>query len=108
MISTRTKTALAAAKTRGVRLGGDRGNLPAVAQQGHAAGLCARQGKVVDRAFALSPRLNAMALQGESLRGMARTLTGEGIPAPRGGPWTAAQVNRALDTAGTLTAAYGP
>ena len=108
MISARTKAALAAAKARGVKLGGDRGNLPAVARQGHAAGLRVRRGKAADRAVALAPRLNAMTLRGESLRGMARTLTGEGIPAPRGGPWTAAQVSRALNTLKGLSTPHQP
>src|SRR5918997_3302817 len=42
MISARTKAALAQAKARGVKLGGDRGNLPAVAAQGSRAGVAAR------------------------------------------------------------------
>src|ERR687897_1714075 len=45
MISERTKKALAAAKARGVKLGGDRGNLPMVAERGRAVSLAVRQGK---------------------------------------------------------------
>ena len=38
MISEQTKAALAAAKERGVKLGGDRGNLAAVGARGRSAG----------------------------------------------------------------------
>src|SRR3954466_1086579 len=45
LISERTKKALAAAKARGRKLGGDRGNLRAVGDKGRFASLAARQEK---------------------------------------------------------------
>ena len=53
-ISTRTKDALAAAKARGKRLGGDRGNLPAVAKDGAKASVAARIAKADNRASDLA------------------------------------------------------
>jgi DNA invertase Pin-like site-specific DNA recombinase len=44
MISRRTKDALAAAKARGKKLGGNRGNLPVIGDKGQAISLAARQG----------------------------------------------------------------
>jgi DNA invertase Pin-like site-specific DNA recombinase len=43
MISTRTKAALQAARARGVKLGGDRGNLALVWEKGRLAGLEVRR-----------------------------------------------------------------
>ena len=53
-ISTYTKDALAAAKARGTRLGGDRGNLPAVAKEGAKASVAARIVKANNRASDLA------------------------------------------------------
>jgi DNA invertase Pin-like site-specific DNA recombinase len=55
MISQRTKAALAAAKARGARLGGDRGNLRTVGDRGRAISRTGRIKKAADRTADLSP-----------------------------------------------------
>jgi DNA invertase Pin-like site-specific DNA recombinase len=99
MISARTKAALAAAKRRGVKLGGDRGaRLTAKAQ---AAGRAAGRARARNRATYLAPTLKELQAAGaESLRDIAAGLDERGIAAARGGKWSAVQVARLLDTAG--------
>jgi DNA invertase Pin-like site-specific DNA recombinase len=91
MISKRTKEALAAAKARGVKLGGFRGYVPTAADT--AAAGHAKAAKANAKAADLRPifdRLGSL-----SLRQMAAALTAEGIPTPAGGEvWTAVQVSR--------------
>lgn len=97
MISERTRSALAAAKARGQRLGGNRGNLPAVAVQGHAQSLMARRDRAVRRQSDLKPIL--VEVQGEgaiSLGEIAHKLNARGIPTARGGRWSRTQVRRVL------------
>lgn len=97
-ISERTKAALAAARARGVRLGGDRGNLPTVARQGSAAGLAVRRARADARAQDVSAYIMALRESGiESLRGLAAGLNERGISTARGGQWSAAQVARVLE-----------
>jgi DNA invertase Pin-like site-specific DNA recombinase len=99
MISDRTKAALAAAKRRGVKLGGDRGaRLTAAAR---AAGRAALQAKAQERASDLAATIKELKAAGcESLRDIAEGLEDRGIPAARGGKWSAVQVARLLDRAG--------
>jgi hypothetical protein len=95
MISARTKAALAAAKARGVKLGGDRGNLPATAAKGGLASLEARRKAAGQRAQDLAPILAELRAQGvTSLRKVAASLNARGVPAARGGKWTPVQVGR--------------
>jgi DNA invertase Pin-like site-specific DNA recombinase len=95
MISARTKDALQAAKARGVKLGGDRGNLPAVAAQGRLVGLAVRQKAAQQRLADLAPIVADLRVRGAaSLRQIATGLNDRGIPAARGGRWNAAQVRR--------------
>src|SRR4051794_23847656 len=100
MISKRTKDALAAAKARGKRLGGDRGNLPAVADQGRALSLAKRQEKASRRAADLGPIIAELQASGAtSLRQIAAGLNARGIMTARGGAWSAVQVTRVLERA---------
>lgn len=97
-ISARTKAALARAKARGTRLGGDRGNLPAVAMAGAKASIEARRAAATARARDLSAIVADIQREGRtSLRQLAEGLNSRDIPAPRGGAWQAAQVARILD-----------
>jgi DNA invertase Pin-like site-specific DNA recombinase len=92
-ISARTKAALAAAKARGVRLGGDRGNLPAVARRGARASVAARQRVAADRARDLAVVIEELRAEGcASLRQIAAGLNERTITAPRGGAWQVGQV----------------
>jgi DNA invertase Pin-like site-specific DNA recombinase len=97
-ISTRTRDALAAAKTRGTRLGGDRGNLPAVAKDGAKASVAARIAKADGRASDLLPIIEELKASGAvSLRLIAAGLNDKGIRTARGGEWSAVQVQRVLE-----------
>jgi DNA invertase Pin-like site-specific DNA recombinase len=96
MISERTKAALAAAKARGVRLGGDRGNLQAVAHEGRRIAVEKRKADAEARAHDLAPQIKLLQTQGLSLRGIASQFEARGYKTPRGGKWTATQVSRVL------------
>jgi DNA invertase Pin-like site-specific DNA recombinase len=93
--SDRTRGALAAAKARGVILGGWRGR----------AGTCkdlvraraARTDRAVRRSSDLGPTIREIQHSGaQSLAAIASGLNQRGITAPRGGIWRAAQVKRVL------------
>ncbi len=95
MISQRTKAALAMAKARGVKLGGNRGITPETQARARAGSLALRQAKAQARAADLKPILEEIRASGAaSLRAIAAELNGRGIPAPRGGAWTATSVMR--------------
>jgi DNA invertase Pin-like site-specific DNA recombinase len=93
-ISLRTKDALAAAKARGAKLGGDRGNFAEVRSLGPVASRKVRAGRAAKRAADVLPAILDIKTSGASLRGIAAELTARGIPAPRGGAWSAIQVSR--------------
>jgi DNA invertase Pin-like site-specific DNA recombinase len=97
MISARTKAALAAAKARGTKLGGDRGHLAATAAKGQQASLAARRKAARQRAEDLAPILAELRAQGvTSLTKIADALNDRGVPAARGGRWTPVQVGRLM------------
>jgi DNA invertase Pin-like site-specific DNA recombinase len=96
MISERTKAALAAAKARGVRLGGYRGaRLTAEARQ---AGCKAVTDRANARAADLAPIVGALQAAGaRSLRAIAAGLNDRGVRTPRGtGKWQAGTVSQLL------------
>lgn len=91
LISVRTKGALAAAKTRGVRLGNPR------AADAAARSRAVRTAKAAQKAENVAPIITSIRAAGiTSLRGIAEALTARGIAAPSGGRWYAASVQRAL------------
>ena len=96
MISRRTKDALAAAKRRGVKLGGDRGVKPTARARKLAAE--ALQARAAAKAADISPIIAELQAAGvTSWSGIAVALNEQGIPTPRGaGQWTATQVSRVL------------
>lgn len=96
MISQRTKAALQAARERGIKLGGDRGGLRAVARDGAMASAKTRSAAAMARAQDVAPTIRELQRQGMSLRRIAEELTRRGIPAARGGAWSASTVSRLL------------
>jgi DNA invertase Pin-like site-specific DNA recombinase len=96
MISERTRNALAAAKKRGVQLGGYRGTTISKAMRKASAEAIAKLAD--DRAADLAPTIAELQAAGAtSLRAIAAGLNERGIPTARGGSWTATQVMRVLD-----------
>jgi DNA invertase Pin-like site-specific DNA recombinase len=95
MISQRTRAALAAAKTRGGKLG----NPTNLRNQlvGSARGNAAMAARADKRVADLLPVIAPLKADGASLRQIADGLTRHGIPAPRGGTWSAVAVKRILD-----------
>lgn len=94
-ISARTKAALAAAKARGTKLGGARWRVGTVARQGSKASAEVRRARAAERRADLLPVIGAVRESGaSSLRQVAAALNRRGVPAVRGGLWTAAQVRR--------------
>jgi DNA invertase Pin-like site-specific DNA recombinase len=96
MISARTKAALAAAKKRGVQLGGYRGR--DFTAKDIKASVATRQAQAAQRAADVMPVVKELQAGGAtSLRAIAAGLDERGIPAARGGKWSAVQVMRLLE-----------
>lgn len=99
-ISERTKSALQAAKARGVQLGGLRGpaaEFAALSKKGSAAGAAVRKAKAAKLVEHLVPVLAHIREEGAtSLRTIAAQLNSRGIETPRGGEWSAVQVKRMM------------
>jgi DNA invertase Pin-like site-specific DNA recombinase len=107
MISERTKAALAAAKRRGVVLGGFRGRT--FTAKDHKASAAVRQEQAARRAADVRPIVQELRASGcESLRAIAAGLDERGIPAARGGKWSATQVLRLLEVSSPFEGASVP
>ena len=87
MISARTKAALAAAKARGVIMGGFRGVLP-----DSRKGAEARRRMAEAFADTAGPIVETLHAEGLSLRHIAARMAGQGVRTPRGGAWSASAV----------------
>lgn len=99
MISARTKAALAAAKRKGVLLGGDRGNCHLIYRKGAKASAHVRSLKAQQRTVDLLPVITEIRASGaQSLRQIADGLNERRIPTARnhGALWSAVQVARIL------------
>jgi hypothetical protein len=85
----------AAAKTKGVKLGGHRGaNLTDAVREASSA---MRTAKSKARAADLAPLIAELQAQGlTTLRAIAKALNDRGIPTARGGQWSAEQVRQVL------------
>ena len=97
MISARTKAALAAAKRRGVKLGGYREGAK-LTQKARKAGQEANARIAAERASDIRPIIAELQAAGaKSLRAIAAGLNERGIPTARGTTWSATQVMRVLE-----------
>ena len=97
-IGERTKAALAAAKARGVKLGGYReGSLD--------QRIAALKQTADDDARRVMGIVQPLREAGKSLRAIASELEKQGIRTPRGGAWTAKQVSLTLDRLAKLASA---
>lgn len=94
LISARTKAALTAAKLRGKKLGGRRGGN--ISPHAQTRGRMINQDRARQRARDLQPTIEALWESGcTTSSGLARALTAQGIPTPRGRlSWSAEQVRR--------------
>jgi DNA invertase Pin-like site-specific DNA recombinase len=96
-ISERTKAALAAAKARGTKLGRPENLKDEHRRIGSRRGVEARARAAAERAADLAPIVGEIQSdEPKSLRYIAAELDRRGISAPRGGAWSAMQVQRLL------------
>ena len=94
-ISARTKAALAAARKRGVALGGYREESPDIARFQKKAVKAIKEAADA-RAEDWRETIVSMQAEGLSLNAMAARLNDDGLPTSRGGAWTATAVRRVV------------
>jgi DNA invertase Pin-like site-specific DNA recombinase len=105
MISDRTRAALAAAKSRGIRLGGFRGRAGTCNDLAQAR--TTRTDKSIRRASDLRTTIQDIQNEGAtSLCAVASGLNQRGITAPQGGVWRPVQVKRVLSRLATIVPEY--
>jgi DNA invertase Pin-like site-specific DNA recombinase len=97
-ISENTRTALAAAKARGVKLGNPNGARALKGKQvGNADAVAKIKANAAQRALDLAGIVNTLRGSGfTSVRSIAGALNDQGIPAPRGDKWHPTAVSRLL------------
>jgi DNA invertase Pin-like site-specific DNA recombinase len=100
LISARTKAALKAAKARGQKLGGNRldaEQLAAATAKGAKASVASRQATARVGAQQILPMIEELRKQGHTtLRALAAELNQRDVRTPRGGEWSAVQVQRVI------------
>lgn len=96
LISARTKAALAMAKQRGVKLGSPKPITPNTQLKGRHLSVTIRRERSRRWVSDIRPTVESAMQQCGSLRTTATLLTEWGIPARRGGAWSANQVRRVL------------
>jgi DNA invertase Pin-like site-specific DNA recombinase len=92
MISARTKAALAAARARGVKLGGRREGV----RPDHRKGTEAVMKAAGEFGVQVAPMVLAMRQEGLSLRQIGAALTDRGVRTARGGAWSADAVRQVI------------
>lgn len=95
MISRRTKEALAAAKLKGVKLGGYRGTY--LTDEIRQSALSARREKSMEYSAIVAPFIQKQLKNGYSLNAIAGILNQQKVVTVRGGKWTAKSVSRVID-----------
>jgi DNA invertase Pin-like site-specific DNA recombinase len=101
LIAQRTRAALAAAKARGTQLGRRNPDFGKFASEGGKAGALARNEKADQHAADLLRYVKQAKESGaETLREIADALNERGLLTPRGGEWSAVQVQRLLKRLG--------
>jgi DNA invertase Pin-like site-specific DNA recombinase len=98
--SQRTKDALAAAKARGVKLGGRRPGHERMSPQSRlraaTAGATSNRLRADSYYRALAPRVNELRLSGLTQAAIAERFNSEGLTTQSGGPWTQVAILRVL------------
>lgn len=96
LLSERTRAGLAAAKARGVKLGGDQGYR--ITEDARRAGAAARQAKADEHALLVwSAAWDILGDESATMRGAAEAMNERGVPTASGtGRWSATQVSRLL------------
>jgi len=102
LISARTKQALAAAKERGVKLGGPK------LREAAALGVVTNKANADRFAANVLPIIREIQESGVStLRGVARALNARGVPTARGAPWSVENVSNIVKRATNATTVAG-